>query len=198
MLNQILRKKQRATVTQDVSLYLVAISENTNSDSLTAYQQRNNYDGRITESSQQHEHPLKQQKDADLQEDLDRLLDRANNTLDAISNRVWLDWWPTDVETLLKSSGPWHLRPYFYHNRTFWPWITGIEILARSRFKRLEECNTLLSKLASEDKLHTLTFYEWVNPKTGQGGGAYPFRTGVCMVRMAIDHIVSAMEGNRM
>jgi len=186
------------TLTQDVSLYLVAISENTNSDSLTAYQQRSNHDGRMTESSQQHEHPLKQQKDTDLQENLDRLLDRANNTLDAISNRVWLDGWPTDVETLLKSSGPWHLRPYFYHNRTFWPWITGIEILARSRFKRLEECNTLLSKLASEDKLHTLTFYEWVNPKTGQGGGAYPFRTGVCTVRMAIDHIVSAMEGNRM
>jgi hypothetical protein len=185
------------TLTQDVAQYLVAISENTNSDSLRVHrQQYSNHYRRITESQQQQEHPLKQQKDMYPQKNLDQLLKRANNTLDAISNRIWLDGWPTNVETLLKSSGPWHLRPYFYHNRTFWPWITGIEILARSRFKRLEECNTLLSKLASEDKLHLLTFYEWVNPKTGQGGGAYPFRTGICTVRMAIDHIVSAMEGN--
>jgi hypothetical protein len=187
------------TLTQDVSLYLVAISENTNSDSLRAHQPlHSNHERRIAESQQQQqEHPLKQQKDMYAQKNLDQLLKRANNTLDAISNRVWLDVWPTNVETLLKSSGPWHLKPYSYHNRTFWPWITGIEILARSRFKRLEECNVLLSKLASEDKLHILTYYEWINPKTGQGGGAYPFRTGVCTVRMAIDHIVSAMEGNR-
>jgi hypothetical protein len=187
------------TLTQDVSLYLVAISENTNSDSFRAHQPlHSNHERRIAESQQQqHEHPLKQQKDMYAQKNLDQLLKRANNTLDAISNRVWLDVWPTNVETLLKSSGPWHLKPYSYHNRTFWPWITGIEILARSRFKRLEECNTLLSKLASEDKLHILTYYEWINPKTGQGGGAYPFRTGVCTVRMAIDHIVCAMEGNR-
>jgi hypothetical protein len=51
--------------------------------------------------------------------------------------------------------------------------------------------------LASEDKLHILTFYEWVNPKTGQGGGSYPFRTGICTVRMAIDHIVSDIEQNK-
>jgi hypothetical protein len=188
------------TLTQDVSLYLVAISENTNSDSLRTHERSHrNSDVRTTESNQQqqqqqYEHPLKQQKDIYPQKNLDQLFKRANNTLDAISDRVWLDGRPTNVETLLKSSGPWHLRPYFYHNRTFWPWITGIEILARSRIKRLEECNALLSKLASEDKLHTLTFYEWVNPKTGQGGGAYPFRTGVCTVRMAIDHILSDIE----
>jgi hypothetical protein len=191
------------TLTQDVSLYLVAISENTNSDSLRSHElPHRNSDGRATTSSHQHqqqqqEHPLKQQKDIYPQKNLDQLLKRANNTLDAISNRVWLDGWPTNVETLLKSSGPWHLKPYFYHNRTFWPWITGIEILARSRFKRFEECNALLSKLASEGKLHILTFYEWVNPKTGHGGGAYPFRTGICTVRMAIDHIISGIEQNK-
>jgi hypothetical protein len=181
------------TLTQDVSLYLVAISENTNSDSLrTREQLPMNPDVR-----QQQEHPLKQQKDVYPLKNLDQLLERANNTLDAISNRVWLDSWPTNVETLLKSSGPWHLKPYFYHNRTFWPWITGIEILARSRFNRFDECNALLSKLASEGKLHILTFYEWVNPKTGQGGGAYPFRTGICTVRMAIDHVISYIERNK-
>ncbi len=190
------------TLTQDVSWYLVAISENTNSDSLRSHgQPEGNSNQRTTASQQQQqqqqlEHPLKQQKDIYPQKNLDQLLKRANNTLDAISNRVWLDGWPTNVETLLKSSGPWHLRPYFYHNRTFWPWITGIEILARSRFKRFEECNALLSKLASEDKLHILTFYEWVNPKTGKGGGAYPFRTGICTVRMAIDHVIGDIEQN--
>jgi hypothetical protein len=191
------------TLTQDVLQYLVAISENTNSDSLGLHQSHN-HNGTIVKVNQEQgqleehqEHPLKQHKDVYHQINLDQLLKRANSTLDAISDRVWLDSWPTDVETLLKSSGPWHLRPYFYHNRTFWPWITGIEILARSRFKRFEECNTLLSKLASEDKLHILTFYEWVNPKTKQGGGAYPFRTGVCTVRMAIDHIVSGIEQNK-
>jgi hypothetical protein len=181
------------TLTQDVSLYLVAISENTNSDSLRIHQNHDNHDN-VTTKMHSQEHPLKQQKDVYPQKNLDQLLERANSTLDAITRRVWLDNWPTNVEILLKSSGPWYLKPYFYHNRTFWPWITGIEILARSRFNRLNECNLLLSKLSSEDKLHILTFYEWVNPKTGEGGGAYPFRTGVCTVRMAIDHIVNAIE----
>jgi len=114
--------------------------------------------------------------------------------LDAIKEKVWLDNWSTNIETLLKTSGPLHLKPYFYHNRTFWPWITGIEMIARSRFDRFDECNTLLSKLASEDDIHILTFYEWVDPKTGKGGGAYPFRTGVCTVRNAIDHIIQGIE----
>ena len=111
---------------------------------------------------------------------------------------MWLDKWSTNIETLLKKSGPLHLKPYFYHNRTFWPWITGIEMIARSRFDRFDECNTLLSKLASEDDIHILTFYEWVNPKTGKGGGAYPFRTGVCAVRNAIDHIIQGMDIKKM
>jgi hypothetical protein len=126
--------------------------------------------------------------------DLDILLKRANSTLDAITQRVWLDNWPTNVETLLKRTGRWHLKPDFYHNRTFWPWITGIEILARSRFNRLNECDILLSKLATDKKVHILTFFEWVNPKTSEGGGAYPFRTGICTVRWAIDHIVNSIE----
>jgi hypothetical protein len=110
------------------------------------------------------------------------------------NHRKLARWLANKGRSFVEKFRPWHLRPYFYHNRTFWPWITGIEILARNRFKRFDECNTLLSKLASEDKLHILTFYEWVNPKTGQGGGAYPFRTGVCTVRMAIDHILSDIE----
>ncbi|HEX5519696.1 MAG TPA: hypothetical protein VFX18_04590, partial [Candidatus Nitrosocosmicus sp.] len=198
-------------LTQDVALYLVAISENTNSDTLRIHQIDN------SDQSNRSEHPLKrkgkaaenyndsqQQEQQEQQEknnitirhdhDLDLLLQRANKTLDSIKERVWLNKWPTNIETLLRESGPLHLKPYFYHNRTFWPWITGIEMTARSRFDRFDECNTLLSKLASEDDVHILTFYEWVNPKTGKGGGAYPFRTGVCTVRNAIDHIIEGIE----
>ena len=195
-------------LTQDVSLYVVAISENTNSDTLRIAQIDNNND-----SKGQHgyrEHPLKQRGKENFHQDsskeqgtvkknnddknLDILYHRSNRTLDAIKEKVWLDSWPTNIETLLKASGPLHLKPYFYHNRTFWPWITGIEMISRSRFDRFDECNTLLSKLASEDDIHILTFYEWVDPKTGKGGGAYPFRTGVCTVRNAIDHIIQGIE----
>ena len=61
-------------------------------------------------------------------------------------------------------------------------------MLARSRFNQVEECNILLSKLSSKDKktvgIHT--FYEWLNPINDEGGGAYPFRTGISSVRIAI------------
>jgi hypothetical protein len=218
-------------LTQDVTLYLVAISENTNSDSLRIHQIDNIYTSskendqknqtalhdkstniNSTQNYGNKEHPLKQNMGKkneyhDVQEKeqmkienvnnnkrLDLLYQRANRTLDSIKEKVWLDKWPTNIETLLKESGPLYLKPYFYHNKTFWPWITGIEMIARSRFDRFDECNTLLSKLASEDDIHILTFYEWVNPKTGKGGGAYPFRTGVCTVRNAIDHIIKGMD----
>jgi len=195
-------------LTQDVSLYVVAISENTNSDTLRIDQINNNNDSKGQHGNR--EHPLKQRGKENFHQDsskeqgtvkknnddknLDVLYHRSNRTLDAIKEKVWLDNWPTNIETLLKASGPLHLKPYFYHNKTFWPWITGIEMTARSRFDRFDECNTLLSKLASEDDIHILTFYEWVDPKTGKGGGAYPFRTGVCTVRNAIDHIIQGIE----
>lgn len=48
----------------------------------------------------------------------------------------------------------------------------------------------LLSKLVSEDQLHPHAFYEWVNPNTGKGDGAYPFRTGISAIRIAIADIL--------
>ncbi|MGA9170613.1 MAG: hypothetical protein WBZ20_10775 [Nitrososphaeraceae archaeon] len=39
-------------------------------------------------------------------------------------------------------------------------------MLARSRFEQYEECDILLSKLASEGHPHMHTFYEWINPIT--------------------------------
>jgi hypothetical protein len=114
---------------------------------------------------------------------------RAISTLDAIRKRAWKQKWPLDTEVLLHASGPWVLKPYQYHNHTFWPWTTGIEMLARSRFDQTNECNILLDTLSSEGHPHIHAFYEWVNPLTDKGDGAYPFRTGISCIRIALVNI---------
>jgi glycogen debranching enzyme len=163
------------TLTQDVSLYLVAISENSARDNLTNGEQ--NFSG--------------------AEKTDDENLQRANRALDAIRSRVWKEKWPLVTEVELKSTGPWHLKPYQYHNHTFWPWTTGIEMLARSRFDRVDECNLLLSTLTSESNLHMYTFYEWINPITDEGRGAFPFRTGISAVRISVVDILSNIRRRR-
>ena len=37
-------------------------------------------------------------------------------------------------------------------------------------------------------------FYEWINPVTDEGGGAYPFRTGISAVRIAIADIIEKIR----
>jgi glycogen debranching enzyme len=163
------------TLTQDTSLYLVAVSENSLRDHLTSREQN-----------------------VSIAKTADENLDRANRALDAIRSRVWKKKWPLVTEVELKSTGPWHLKPYEYHNHTFWPWTTGIEMLARSRFDRVQECNLLLSTLTSESKFHMHTFYEWINPVTDEGSGAFPFRTGVSAVRISVVDISSNIRRRRL
>lgn len=163
------------TLTQDVSLYLVAISENSARDNLT--------DG--------------EQNVSGAEKTGDENLQRVNRALDAIRSRVWKEKWPLVTEVELKSTGPWRLKPYQYHNHTFWPWTTGIEMLARSRFDRVEECNLLLSTLTSESNLHMRTFYEWINPINDEGKGAFPFRTGISAVRISVADILSNIRRRR-
>src|SRR5919202_566650 len=86
------------TLTQDTSLYLVAVSENSLRDHLTIREQN-----------------------VSIAKTADENLDRANRALDAIRSRVWKKKWPLVTEVELKSTGPWHLKPYEYHNHTFWP-----------------------------------------------------------------------------
>jgi glycogen debranching enzyme len=163
------------TLTQDTSLYLVAVSENSLRDHLTSREQN-----------------------VSIAKSADENLDRANRALDAIRSRVWKKKWPLVTEVELKSTGPWHLKPYEYHNHTFWPWTTGIEMLARSRFDRVQECNLLLSTLTSESKFHMHTFYEWINPVSDEGSGAFPFRTGVSAVRISVVDISSNIRRRRL
>src|SRR5918912_1335663 len=132
-------------LTQDVSFYLIGISQNTINDSLRVHHHHRIDNKQVTESE-------------------------------------------------LKRTGPWVLKPYQYHNHTFWPWTTGIEMLARSRFNKVEECDILLSKLASEGHPHLHAFYEWINPITDEGSGAYPFRTGITTIRIAIADILEKIK----
>jgi hypothetical protein len=153
------------TLTQDVCLYIIAISEDLNNSN-------NNIRRPSTaKSSKQYA--------------------RAISTLEAIKQRIWKKKWPLVTEVELKKSGPWVLKPNRYHNHTFWPWTTGLEMLARSRFNQIEDCNTLFLKLASEDEPHVHTFYEWINPITDKAQGAYPFRTGISAVRIALFEILA-------
>jgi glycogen debranching enzyme len=166
------------TLTQDVSLYLIAITENTVSDSLNVTRKHNGEEEEQTES---------------------KILDqnvhnRAIRTLDTIRTRVWKGKWSLVTEVELKATGPWILKPYEYHNHTFWPWTTGIEMLARSRFNRAEECIILFSKLASEGHPHIHAFYEWINPITDQPNGSFPFRTGISGIRTAIADILEKIK----
>lgn len=83
-----------------------------------------------------------------------------------------------------------------YHNYTHWPWITAIELLTRFRFGQTRECNILLSNLfnhngRNDKSNHDNIFYEWLNPQTLTGGGAYSFRTGISAYRLASFEIMS-------
>jgi hypothetical protein len=145
-------------------------------------------------SSKSQEQGLKKQEEQEPKSIHESLQKRAISTLEAVRNRVWKEKWPLVTETELKRTGPWVLKPYQYHNHTFWPWTTGIEMLARSRFNRGGECNTLLSKLASEGHPHIHAFYEWINPITDEGSGSYPFRTGITTIRIAIADILEKIN----
>ena len=67
-------------------------------------------------------------------------------------------------------------------------------MLARSRFDKVNECDQLLSTLASGGRPHMHTFYEWIDPITGKGNGAFPFRTGISAVRVAVVDIFANIK----
>ena len=162
------------SLTQDVALYLVAVTENTVQD--------------ILGSGQIREEPAQDEKARP------EFGSRAERALDTLKARIWKDKWPLVTESALERTGPWLLNPNQYHNHTFWPWTTGIEMLARSRFARVNECHALLSMLSSNDcQSSTRAFYEWVNPVTNTGSGAHPFRTGISAIRIAIADILGQM-----
>lgn len=166
-----------AMLTQDASLYLVALSEYLADHSDSQNNRGDSMFKRIT---------------------LEKMQDRAHRTLDNLRSKIWAKSefeWPLVTSRALAKSGPRMLDKHEYHNHAFWPWITGIEMLARSRFGRLNECLSLLSIVASEDGPKEYSLYEWVDPNTLVGKGAVPFRTGISSIRLAIADI--AMQQSR-
>jgi glycogen debranching enzyme len=191
-------------LTQDISYYLIAISQNTANDSLTINHSRSSNHQTAAkhkgggEEKRRSSEPRglkgREQEERQLIPVHESLHKRAISTLDAIRKRAWKEKWPLVTESELQRTGPWVLKPYQYHNHTFWPWTTGIEMLARSRFNKVEECDILLSKLASEGHPHMHAFYEWINPITDEGSGAYPFRTGITAIRIALADILEKVK----
>jgi hypothetical protein len=160
-------------LTQDISLYLISITENALAEEIHSFQSKRK---------------TPWLRNIDKQKISSKLVAHANCALDTIKDRIWEDNWPRITE---KSIDPLVLHPNSYHSHTFWPWSTGIEMLARSRFGRIEECNILLSVLTSKDEKGNLNaFYEWIDPDTCIGKGAFPFKTGISALRIAIPDIL--------
>ena len=165
------KKMHNRLVTQDISLYLVALTEEDNKN--TIY--------KCTDSMYKEDSKCKSYtNNLNL-----AIYQRASSTLEVLKKRAWKNNLPLVTETEITKTGPWLLKTNEYHNHTFWPWITGIELLARTRFGKIDECSFLLSKFVSNSGIHSNMLYEWVNPLTFQGSGAYPFRTGISSVRIA-------------
>jgi glycogen debranching enzyme len=125
----------------------------------------------------------------------EKIQERMIMSLQSLKDRVWLRDIPLVTEKPLLKTGPWILQAHEYHNYTHWPWITAIELLTRFRYGQINECNILLSNLfrnnGGSKKGNDKIFYEWVDPSTLTGGGAYPFRTGISAYRLAAFEIIS-------
>ena len=125
----------------------------------------------------------------------EKIQKRMIQALESLRKRIWVKDIPLVTEKPLQKTGPWILQSNEYHNYTYWPWITAIELLTRFRFGQISECTILLSNLLYADPNnnanHDRIFYEWLDPRTLKGGGAYPFRTGISAFRLASFEILS-------
>ena len=125
----------------------------------------------------------------------EKIQKRMMLALESLRKRIWVKDIPLVTEKPLQKTGPWILQSNEYHNYTHWPWITAIELLTRFRFGQISECTILLSNLLNSDPNnkanHDTIFYEWLDPRTLKGGGAYPFRTGISAFRLASFEILS-------
>jgi hypothetical protein len=89
-------------LTQDVSLYLIAITENTSDDSLRLHS--HHYEDQDSKKNQTKEQ--KEQQDKELKSIHQKLYNRSTSTLDAIRSRIWKDKLPLVTEGELKKTAP--------------------------------------------------------------------------------------------
>jgi hypothetical protein len=175
-------KMHNRLITQDISLYLVALTEE---DYNLNYRRRE--DIIVRDDSKYKSYT----KNINLE-----MYRRALSTLEVLKERSWKDSLPLVTETHVTKTGPWFLEPHEYHNHTFWAWITGIEMLARSRFDKMNDCINILSKFFTDNTVHSDMLHEWVNPITLQGSGARPFRTGISSIRIAAIELLRGTKYN--
>lgn len=93
-------------LTHDVSLYLVAITENTSNDSLRLH--HHDYEDQDNKKNQTKEQ--RKQQDQELKSIHQKLYNRATSTLDAIRSRISKDELPLVTEGKLKKTAPWVLK----------------------------------------------------------------------------------------
>jgi hypothetical protein len=160
------------TLMQDVSLFLIAA------------------DGYFFRNDIQQDHNINSSNRKQIKNgSSEKIRGRSEKTLDTIKKRLWKDGWPLVTEVELKITGPWILKAHQYHNQTIWPWCTALEMLARSKFNQIVDCTSLLSEMSTGEP-YMFSFYEWINPVDKHPDGAFPFRTGISSVRLAISDIV--------
>jgi len=172
---------------QDIIFYVFAMTEQLIDTSLLTNNNNNNNLQNIS--------PEAEKKESLNQRYYEKIQKRMIQALESLRKRIWVKDIPLVTEKTLQKTGPWILQSNEYHNYTYWPWITAIELLTRFRFGQISECTILLSNLLNSDPNnkanHDRIFYEWLDPRTLKGGGAYPFRTGISAFRLASFEILS-------
>jgi len=121
------KKMHKRLVIQDISLYLVTLTEDSieasynheDNVNIKEYSKCKSYTNNINLDTYQH----------------------ALSTLETLKKKAWKNNLPLVTETEITMTGPWLLKANEYLNHTFWAWITGIEILARTRFGKLDDCS---------------------------------------------------------
>ena len=149
-----------------------------------------------TLNTQKYSQITRNRKLSNIVNNAEKIQERTLMSLQSLKDRVWLRDIPLVPEKPPLKTGPWILQAHEYHNYTHWPWITAIELLTRFRYGQINECNILLTNLfrnnGGSKKGSDKIFYEWVDPSTLTGGGAYPFRTGISAYRLAAYEIISS------
>ena len=163
-------KMHNRLVTQDISLYLVALTECSNEKYFKKIKHYSEKGNQIDNNSA----------------DSEIMNYRALCTLDTLKRRIWKCELPLVTEREITKTGPWILKANEYHNHTFWAWITGIEMISRNRYGKISDFHCLFSKFISSNKIQSNVLHEWVDPMTFEGKGAYPFRTGISSIRIAV------------
>jgi hypothetical protein len=164
-------KMYNRLITQDISLYLVALTEVDIEKPSKRIKRFSKKETQVYDSF------IESESESD---------NRALGTLATLKSRIWKNDIPLVTESEIIKTGPWILKANEYHNHTFWAWITGIEMISRHRYGKVADFNCLFSKFVSPNKIQLNMLYEWVDPITFDGKGAFPFRTGISSIRLAV------------